>query len=149
MNCNKSPAPWVCTREENHSGPCAAIPADDAFMGWSLQECQSCNNPIERFLNRTRKITLADLAIGHNTDYLLRNTMEELGEYSAALTIESGIKQKPLKESSRQEAIDVIICALSLFYASGGENKELAEYGMTKLNKWEDRVENGKVNEKI
>jgi len=98
---------------------------------------------IDKFLRRTKEITLADLATGHGKDYLLRNTMEELGEYSAAVTIEAGIKKKPLKETARQEAVDVIICALSLFYAEGGTDAELAEYGLVKLQKWADRIPNG------
>ncbi len=95
---------------------------------------------IHAFLERTREITLADVAVGHDKDYLLRNTMEELGEYCAARTITEGIKQKPLKETPRQEAVDLIICALSLFYAEGGTDIELAEYGIVKLQKWADRI---------
>lgn len=95
---------------------------------------------IEKFLNRTKQITLADLATGHGKDYLLRNTMEELGEYCSAVTITDGVKQKPLKETPRQEAVDVIICALSLFYAEGGNDEELAEYGLVKLRKWAERL---------
>lgn len=95
---------------------------------------------IQDFLRKTQEITLADMKCGHDKDYLLRNTMEELGEYCSAVTIENKIKDKPLKESSRQEAVDVIICALSLFYASGGQDKELEEYGLLKLKKWESRV---------
>jgi hypothetical protein len=96
---------------------------------------------IKKFLERTKEITLADMATGHGKDYLLRNTMEELGEYCAAVTITQGIKKKPLKETARQEAVDVIICALSLFYAEGGTDEELADYGMVKLKKWSDRLE--------
>lgn len=95
---------------------------------------------IHEFLEETRKITLADLATGHGRDYLLRNTTEELGEYCAAITISEGMKNKPLKETPRQEAVDLIICALSLFYAEGGTDEELATYGMVKLKKWSDRL---------
>lgn len=95
---------------------------------------------VDYFLTKTRDITLRDLATGHGRDYLLRNTTEELGEYCAAVTISEGIKDKPLKETPRQEAVDLIICALSLFYAEGGTDEELAEYGMVKLKKWEDRL---------
>lgn len=80
------------------------------------------------------------MATGHGTDYLLRNTIEEIGEFAAALSCEDGIKQKELKETSLQESIDVVICALSLFYAKGGTNELLARYGQEKLNKWEKRV---------
>ena len=93
-----------------------------------------------KFLRKTKKITLADMATGHGRDYLIRNTAEEFGEYCAAVTISEGIKIKPLKESPKQEAVDLIICALSLFYAEGGTDEELASYGMTKLQKWADRI---------
>lgn len=95
---------------------------------------------VGEFLSKTREITLADLATGHNKDYLLCNTMEELGEYCAAVTISKGIKKKSLKETPQQEAVDLIICALSLFYAEGGTDEELAEYGLKKLTKWADRI---------
>jgi NTP pyrophosphatase (non-canonical NTP hydrolase) len=95
---------------------------------------------IKAFLERTKRITLVDLASGHDVDYLFRNTVEEVGEFAAAVTIEAGIKDKPLKETSTQEAVDVVICALSLFYARGGTDEMLAEYGQKKLNKWEARL---------
>lgn len=28
--CNVPPHGWLCTREPGHSGPCAAVPADEA-----------------------------------------------------------------------------------------------------------------------
>lgn len=40
---------------------------------------------IEHFLNRTREITLADAKAGHGRDYMIRSTMEELGEYCTAV----------------------------------------------------------------
>ena len=95
---------------------------------------------IHEFLEETRRITLADMAKGHGRDYLLRNTTEELGEYCAAVTVDEGIKKKVLKETPRQESVDLIICALSLFYAEGGTDEELASYGLTKLKKWEERL---------
>ncbi len=95
---------------------------------------------INEFLDHTKKITLADLAGGHGIEYLLQNTVEELGEYAAARSVLQGTKTKKLKETPLQEAVDLIICALSLFYAEGGENEELAEYGLKKLNKWAARI---------
>lgn len=92
------------------------------------------------FLSRTKAITLEDLRQGHGVDNLIRNTTEELGEYCKAISVEAGIKKKELTESSCEEAVDVVICALSLFYASGGTDEMLASYGMKKLDKWEERV---------
>lgn len=91
------------------------------------------------FLNHVKEITLKDLK-SNDKHLLLRNTIEELGEYANALNVEEKIKNKPLKESARQEAVDLVINALSLFFAEGGNLEELAEYGEIKLKKWEKRV---------
>jgi NTP pyrophosphatase (non-canonical NTP hydrolase) len=92
------------------------------------------------FLSEVQKTTLADLEQNHNSDHLFRNTIEELGEFAKALTVEQGLKNKDLTETSTQEAVDVVICALALFYSSGGTDKMLADYGMVKLAKWKARL---------
>lgn len=92
------------------------------------------------FISRVHTITDADLAMNHSEDLLFANTVEELGEYAAAKTVEKGIKKKNLKESSLVEAADLVICALSLFFASGGKMVDLCNIGQEKLNKWEERV---------
>lgn len=91
-------------------------------------------------LERVAAITKADLDKNHSEDLLFANTVEELGEYAAARTVEKGIKKKTLKESSKIEAVDLIICALSLFFAGDGTLQELCNIGQEKLNKWEARV---------
>lgn len=92
------------------------------------------------FLVRNKSITHKDLAKNHSEDLLFANTVEELGEYAAAKTVEKGIKKKKLKESSLVEAVDLVICSLSLFFANGGTIEQLSEIGQEKLNKWEERV---------
>jgi hypothetical protein len=92
------------------------------------------------FVVRTSEITQKDLAKNHSEDLLLRHTVEELGEYAAAKTVEQGIKNKTLKEDSKTEAVDLIICALSLFFANKGTVDELYRIGFEKLSKWEKRV---------
>lgn len=92
------------------------------------------------FLERVAAITKADLDKNHSEDLLFANTVEELGEYAAAKTVEKGIKKKTLKESSKIESVDLTICALSLFFANGGTLQELCNIGQEKLNKWEARV---------
>ena len=92
------------------------------------------------FLQRVASITSADLNKNHSIDLLFANTVEELGEYAAAKTVEKGVKNKKLKESSTVEAVDLIICSLSLFFASGGTLQDLCKIGQEKLNKWEERV---------
>lgn len=59
---------------------------------------------------------------------------------AAAKTVEKGIKKKKLKESSLVESVDLVICALSLFFANGGKMANLCSIGQEKLNKWEERV---------
>lgn len=97
---------------------------------------------VSKFLDRVKKITDKELSEGHQSaDNLLRNTAEEFGEYAAARTVELGLKKKNLKESAKMEAIDLLICSLSLYYAEGGTNEELQELGDPKLDKWQNRLE--------
>ena len=96
--------------------------------------------PIYVFLSRVNYITKQDLDRNHSEDLLFANTVEELGEYAAAKTVEKGIKKKKLKESSLTESVDLVICSLSLFFANGGTMEKLCEIGQEKLNKWEDRL---------
>lgn len=90
---------------------------------------------IEEFLERTKNITLED---NKSIDVLLRHTISELGEFSDARSVELGEKIKILNESSKEEAVDCIICALSLFYSSGGTTNDLITIGNKKLTKWEN-----------
>lgn len=96
---------------------------------------------LKHFIQDVFDTTEIDLET-QTVDDLVFNTMEELGEYVAALTVEKGKKAKVLKETSRQEAVDVIICALSLLKASGGSIQDLRTYGVKKLAKWKNRVKN-------
>lgn len=95
---------------------------------------------MEKFLKRIQEITKKDLAKNHSKDILFRHLVEEVGEYANAVTVEEGVKKKELKESSKIEAVDVVICAISLYFGTGGTLKELAVIGDEKLNKWELRV---------
>lgn len=92
------------------------------------------------FILRTATITKQDLDMNHSEELLFANTVEELGEYAAAKTVEKGIKKKNLKESSLVESVDLVICALSLFFANGGKFEDLSNIGQVKLNKWEERI---------
>ena len=146
---------WIMTPEQQAIDICAHMGIEEThedYEEWVMRIRNAIDRFIEtsvlKFLSHTRKITLADLEVGHGKNYLLRNTMEELGEYCAAVTITKGIKKKPLKETPQQEAVDLIICALSLFYAEGGTDEELAEYGLKKLKKWADRIPSYKKKKK-
>lgn len=92
------------------------------------------------FLDDVKAATLADLAKNHDVNLLFKNMVEEVGEFAKALTVEQGLKKKEINESSMHEAVDVVICALALFYARGGTNEELASYGLKKLAKWKERL---------
>jgi hypothetical protein len=76
----------------------------------------------------------------HGEELLFGCCVEELGEYAAARIVEKGFKKKKLKENSMIEALDLTICALSLFFANGGTIAELGTIGQEKLKKWEDRI---------
>jgi len=78
-----------------------------------------------------------------NSYTILAHTVEELGEFSTAICIEdnSGVKgYKELGESASEEAIDVMICALSLYYSRGGKTEDIVPYLNKKLDKWESKI---------
>jgi hypothetical protein len=90
----------------------------------------------------TSRVTHDDLANGKTIDTLIRNTVEELGEFCNAVAVEDGYKDKRLVESSLFEAGDTVICALSLFFGRGGTIPQLIEVIAQKLPKWDNRVTN-------
>lgn len=92
------------------------------------------------FVERTKDITLQDLKVNNSVELLVNHAVEELGEFAAANTVENGYKKKELKESAKVEAVDLVICALSLFFAKGGTVEELSVIGQEKLSKWEQRL---------
>ena len=74
---------------------------------------------------------------------ILAHTNEELGEFCTAICVEDGssVKSyKTLKENSEHEAVDVVICALSLYYSRGGKTEDLYKTMTKKLNKWESQI---------
>ncbi len=91
-------------------------------------------------ISHTASITKRDMEKNNDEEFLFRCAVEELGEYSAAKTIEKGQKKKKLREGSKTEAVDLTLCALSLFFLNGGTLDELASIGQEKLQKWEDRL---------
>lgn len=93
----------------------------------------------KEFIDRIIDLTSRELK-QKPIESLMGYVLEELGEFAAARAVERGDKNKELKESSLEESVDVVICALSLFYASGGTDDFLIEYGLKKLDKWETRI---------
>lgn len=97
---------------------------------------------LQTALTRTRDITLKDLS-KKNVFHLLASTTEELGEFSRELKIEQKVHGNTYKkpdEGTKAEAVDLIICALSLFYACGGTNAQMLNIMEKKLDKWENSV---------
>ena len=72
---------------------------------------------------------------------ILAHMMEEVGEFCEAMCIEDGGVGKdykePPEESSTEEAVDIVVCALSLFYARGGTKEQFLSVIEKKLGKWE------------
>lgn len=84
---------------------------------------------------------------GQSCKDIVIHTNEELGEFCTVMAIEDGditkkYKDMP-KESSAEEAIDVAICALSLFYARGGTEDQFMDIIANKLNKWQNKIQEG------
>jgi len=105
-------------------------------------------SPLSPKFNYHDKIkTLTELQLTDpNQDHkdIIIHTNEELGEFCSAMAWEDGDitkkhKDKPT-EPSRIEALDLAVCALSLFYARGGTEEEFNYTVQKKLNKWEHNL---------
>ena len=90
---------------------------------------------------KIKELTTLDIQI-YGKDNIFHCLVEEVGEYSAARIIERGIKKKPLRESAKIEAVDVVIMALSIYFAEGGLISELAGTAEQKMKKWESHLIN-------
>lgn len=103
------------------------------------------------FLKQVFELTLSAIESGDSIEDMLMSTTEELGEVAACISAEKGRKKKDLKEDSKIESIDVVICALSIYFAKGGKIEEIADIGLAKLQKWEKNIQqrkeftNGKI----
>ncbi len=78
-----------------------------------------------------------------NTGTIIMHLLEELGEFSTAVCIEDGSDVKAYKvldETSDKEAIDMLICVLSLYFNRGGNTDEILDYMNKKLDKWEKNI---------
>jgi len=92
------------------------------------------------FLNTTQQLTMRAIEGGDTVEDMLMSTTEELGEVAACLSAEKGRKKKDLKEDSKTECIDLVICALSIYFAKGGDPNDIAKIGMAKLSKWAENL---------
>lgn len=100
---------------------------------------------MKEILERIKTLTEDQLKNPSEDSYkILAHTMEEIGEFSTAMCVEDGsdVKgYKELDESSSQEALDVIICAVSLYYSRGGKTEDMEAYLNMKLDKWESKID--------
>lgn len=91
-------------------------------------------------LKRIQEATQIDLK--HKSIWeLFASAVEELGEVSQELTIEEktfGHNHKKIKEGSKVESVDLLICALAMFFAKGGTIEQLVEIGNLKMDKWKE-----------
>lgn len=85
---------------------------------------------------------LTTIQMNYEDSYkILAHLVEEVGECSGAMCIEDGgigkdYKELP-KESSIEEAVDIAVTGISLFYARGGTKEQFLEVIERKLGKWE------------
>ena len=86
-----------------------------------------------------------DLMNNKDINWLIRSTMEELGEFCKAVAVEDGAKQRSLDESSIIEAVDCIACSFALYFARGGSIDELPEILLEKLSKYRSKIIRPKV----
>jgi len=121
------------------------LPSIELAPEWDLKK-NALPGPVSsrqlyNFLRRIHECTELDKQNGGTVDRMLRNTTEELGELAAALTVEDGLKpHKTIREDSRVEAVDLLICAMSVFFAKNGTFEDLVRIGNEKLNKWEKNI---------
>lgn len=92
-------------------------------------------------LARIEAATIEDLK--HKTPQdLFVSTASELGEVATEMLIEQqvyGHKHKLPDEGVAGESIDLAICALALYYSTGGDNENLIRYAHKKVTKWEGK----------
>ncbi len=76
----------------------------------------------------------------HNVFYALA---EEVGEFGRAVRVEDqfqSCKHKTLTESSRIEAVDILLTAVEAYIARGGTYEDLMPIAEKKLDKWESNL---------
>ena len=95
-------------------------------------------------LNRIQKLTEEQLELpGENSSTICAGAVEELGELSRAIRIEDDAitkRHKLLDEPSTFEALDLTICALSVYFARGGKLEDIDLIMNSKIDKWVGNV---------
>ena len=103
---------------------------------------------IEKLIDQLKRIKfLSDKQLEDPTESsqtIVMHLNEELGEACTAICVEDGSKVKGYKvldESSKDESVDVIICAVSLYCSRGGKIEDLHNIMAKKLDKWESKIQ--------
>ncbi len=88
-------------------------------------------------LERIQDITAEQLKDDEDQFYMLAAAGEEFGELALAIRVEAGMKDRELTEPAKNEAVDLMICAINLYFATGGKIEDLTSIMESKLDKWE------------
>ena len=101
-------------------------------------------NELTKSFKKVKELTEKQLSRPNQDVYrVLAHTLEELGEFSTAVCVEDKDitkSYKVLDETSKDEAIDVLICALSLYYSREGSTEDISVVMNKKLKKWEEKI---------
>jgi hypothetical protein len=106
-------------------------PPMDIPFKWTTQKGQD----LISFFKEVGELTQRERLV-RGKDKVFKKLFEEIGEYAVA-----SLGDKAVTESERQEMVDVIIIAFSLFILEGGNLDFLASYGKVKLDKWKKKLE--------
>ena len=98
-------------------------------------------NKIIKLLENIQSLSIKN---GKSLEQICLKLSEETGECSQALlsyveaegSVYKGLGSQDVKE----ECIDVIMVAISLFYKLGGNNEELVNLINVKMDKWQNKV---------
>ena len=93
---------------------------------------------LSELLKELERVTDQQIENGDRQE-LINGTIEELGEYCLADRVERGKKNRKLTESAMVEAVDLTLCAISLYFASGGTIAEFEGIARRKLEKMAKR----------
>lgn len=94
----------------------------------------------EKLIDRIKICTDQDPASDNER---LLYIVEEVGEVATCLAVNSGFKNKVLKESTEEECCDVVITALGLLLRNEDwDSERVLKTISKKLEKWEKRVKN-------
>tara|TARA_Y100000310_G_scaffold321546_1_gene379304 strand:+ start:156 stop:644 length:489 start_codon:yes stop_codon:yes gene_type:complete len=114
----------------------------------SAMEYLEKRNSLYEFVDEVRRLTELDDQETPTMTFL--HMISEIGEVAEVLAAETGSLtkgNKVYKETAKEEMVDVIQCAISHYFALGGDVDHLVDYGKIKNKKWETAFYNAKEKE--